>query len=235
MNASESPAVSADAGPHPGPRAGTDPIAVVVLGPAPDRRRGGWSMLLGVVNLISGAFLLVMFVSLSQGGDAAPWGPINDVLGAAGNVLLAALLPHLSRNAARSRWARRLVRTVTVASLVAAASGLALVTGVLPFEPSTAISIVAIVLQCGWMVWLNRRWSADPGVPRVIWRSGQAIGVALLAGLILTGASLLLPFGSLAANSLLIPAVALGGVAWILWPVWYLLVGRHLRRDDADR
>jgi hypothetical protein len=185
---------------------------------------------LGVVMLASGAFLLIMFISLATGGSAAPWGPINDLLSAAGNVLLAALLPRLSRAAARTGRARGFVRVVVGASLVAAASSVLMVAGVLPFEPSTAISIVAIVLQSAWMAWLNTAWSRDPRMPRRVARMGAAVGYGLLAGLGLVGASLLLPWGSAAANALLIPGVALGGVIWLVWPLWFVLVGRHLLR-----
>ena len=233
MNTSERPAVStgSDAPEEPN----TEPVAVVLLGPAPDRRTGDVAVALGVINLVSGAFLGVMFVSLAQGGSAAPWGPINDALAAAGNILLTLVLPRISRNAARSALTRGFVRTTAVASLVSAVSGLLLVAGVLPFEPSTAISMVAIVLQCAWMLWLSRSWARDPRVPAAIWRFGLTTGLALLAGMVLVGASLLLPFGSTAANLLLIPGVACGGVAWLAWPLWYVLLGRHLRRTDAAR
>jgi len=186
-------------------------------------------VVLGVVMLASGAFLIIMFVSLARGGSASPWGPINDLLGAASNVLLAILVPRLSRRAARTARSRGFVRTVVGASLVAAASGVLLVARVLPFEPSTAISIVAIVLQSAWMAWLNTAWSRDPRLPKAIWRTGAAVGYGLLAGLALTGASFLLPWGSVAANALLIPGVAIGGVIWLLWPLWFVLLGRHLR------
>ncbi len=233
MNTAEQPTVStgSDAPDEQSP----EPVVVVMLGPAPDRATGNLSVALGVVNLVAGGFLIVMFVSLAQGGSTAPWGPINDALAAAGNILLTLVLPRISRNAARSRLARGFVRATAVASLVSAVSGLLLVVRVLPFEPSTAISMVAIVLQCAWMLWLSRTWARDPRVPAAIWRFGLIAGLGLLAGMVLVGASLLLPFGSTAANLLLIPGVAGGGVAWLAWPLWYVLLGRHLRRTDAAR
>ena len=112
----------------------------------------------------------------------------------------------------------------------AAASGLLLVAGVLPFEPSTAISLVVIVLQCVWMIWLNRAWSREQRVPRRIARFGTVFGFGLLAGLALVGASMLLPWGSGAAYALLVPGVMLGGAMWVVWPLWFILLGRHLSR-----
>ncbi len=233
MNTAEQPTVSTGAD-APGEQS-PEPVVVVLLGPAPDRGTGNLSVALGVIFLVAGGFLIVMFVSLAQGGSAAPWGPINDVLAAVGNILLTLVVPRISRNAARSALARGFVRTTAVASLVSAVSSLLLVAGVLAFEPSTAISMVAIVLQCAWMIWLSRTWVRDPQVPTSIWRLGLTTGLALLAGMVLVGASLLLPFGLTAANLLLIPGVACGGVAWLAWPVWYVLLGRHLRRTDPAR
>ena len=210
-------------------------VAVVFVAPEPDQGDAARLVALGVVMLASGAFLIVMFVSLAGGGSAAPWGPINDLLGAAGNVLLAILVPRISRGAARTARERGFVRLITGTCLVAAASGVLLVAQVLPFEPSTAISIVAITLQMVWMAWLNRSWSRDPGMPRSIWRTGAAVAYGLIAGLALTGASFLFPSGSAAAKALLYPGVAIGGVVWLAWPLWFVLIGRHLRpAPDAD-
>lgn len=211
-----------------------DPF-VLRTAPDPDRRTGDACVALGVVTFVSGGFLIVMFVSMSQGASAAPWGPINDALSAAGNVVLAFLVPLLSSRAARTARSRAFVRVISAACLAAAASGALLVARVLPFEPSTAISMVVIVLQCGWMLWLNRAWARDPGMPRHIARFGSAFGAGLLGGMGLAGASLLLPWGSLAANALLIPGAVVGGAMWILWPLWFIALGRHLRRTGAGR
>ena len=210
----------------------SEPVADMAVGPSGGSRCGDWSVALGVINLVSGAFLAVMFASLATGGSASPWGPINALLSAFGNVILACLVPHLSRRAARSARARGFVRAIMVASLAAAASGFLLVAGVLPFEPSTVVSMVAIVAQCVWMIWLNRHWLRDPALPRMIPLAGLGFGGVLLGAFALAGASFLLPSGSLPANLLLYPGVVLGGLAWLLWPTWYILLGQHLRRAD---
>ena len=210
----------------------SEPVADMAVGPGGGRRCGDWAVALGVINLVSGAFLAVMFASMAAGGSASPWGPINDILSAFGNIILAFLVPHLSRRVARSARARGFVRAIVTASLVAAASGFLLVAGVLPFEPSTVISMVVIVAQCVWMIWLNRHWLRNPALPRVSPLSGLGFGGVLLGAFALAGASFLLPSGSLPANLLLYPGVALGGLAWLLWPTWYLLVGQHLRRAE---
>lgn len=186
---------------------------------------------LGVVTFASGGFLAAMFASLALGHGASPWGPINDALGAAGNVVLAAAIPMLSRRAIRRRWERALVRSTAGVSVAAALSGTLLVAQLLAFEPSTAISMVAIVLQMMWLLWLNRRYATDPEVPVSVHRFGLVVAVTLLSGLALVGASFAFPWGSPAAYALLIPGVVGGGVAWLGWPAWYVLLGRYVARS----
>lgn len=183
---------------------------------------------LGVLTLASGGFLAAMFASLAAGGSAAPWGPINDGLSAVGNVVLAAAIPMLSRRAARRRWERVLVRSTVAVSLAAAVSGALLVAGLLAFEPSTAVSLVCIVVQIAWLWWLNRRYATDPEVPRPVHRFGTFVAATLLVAFALVGASFAFPWGSAAAYALLIPGVVGGGLAWLGWPAWYLLLGRYL-------
>lgn len=183
---------------------------------------------LGIVTFASGGFLVAMFAALASGHSAAPWGPINDGLGALSNLVLAAAIPMLSRRAVRRRWERMLVRATSGVSVVAAVSAALLVAQVLAFAPSTAISMIAIVLQMLWLLWLNRRYAKDPEVPVPVHRFGSIVAVTLLVGIALVGASFVFPWGSPAAYALLIPGVVGGGIAWLGWPAWYLLLGRYL-------
>ena len=199
-------------------------------GPEPTRFWGQWSIALGLLTFTSGLFLLLMFISLSVGGSAAPWGPINDFLSGITNLMLAALMPVLSRNAARGRWERYGVGLVAGTSVVAAASSFMLVAGRLGFEQSTAVSMVAIVLQVAWMFWLNRRYFADPDVPGRVSRFGITFAAALLTAMAVFGASFALPPDTLARTVLQWVAGSGGGVAWLSWPLWFILLGRHLTR-----
>lgn len=212
------------------PAAASQPQTLGRDSPAPAASAGWarWSVGLGVLLFVSGAFLVVMYVSLALGGGAAPWGPINDALAAGGNVILAALVPYLSNAAARTPTARWFVRTVVAASLAASAAGLLLVTRLLSFETSTTVSILGIVVQCLWLIWLNRVWARHDAMPLRITRFGWAIGAGLLTGMALVAGSLLLPWGSAVANVLLFPGVVLGGVLWLAWPLYFILLGRHL-------
>jgi hypothetical protein len=204
------------------------------FGPRRSRGWGRFLIVLGLLTLISGGFLVAMFVAMGFGHGPAPWGPVNDSLTALSNLMLAAAIPMLSRRAERREWEQSLVRLAAAASVVSAVSGVLLVTNQLAFEVSTAISLAAILLQMLWLLWLSHRYAADPDVPAGIHLYGTTVAVALLAGLALAAASFAFPGGSLAAEALLIPGLAGGGVAWLAWPAWYLLVGRYLSRAPAD-
>ncbi|MCC6495914.1 MAG: hypothetical protein IT193_06600 [Propionibacteriaceae bacterium] len=199
-------------------------------GPEPTRFWGQWTVFQGVLTLTAGLFLLIMFISMGLGGSPAPWGPINDFLSGIANLLLAALIPVLSRRAARSRWERLGVKVLSGASVVGAAASLLLVAGAMGFEQSTAVSMAVISLQVIWMLWLNRRFLADPGVPRLIARFGTTFAVSMLAALIAFGVAFGVGTGSMAGTVLQAVGGAVGGVAWLAWPAWFVMLGRHLVR-----
>lgn len=81
-----------------------------------------------------------------------------------------------------------------------------------------------------WMLWLNRRFSTDPGVPRRVSRFGIAFAVSLLAALVLVGTSFLFEAGNGASTVLQAVGGAVGGVAWLSWPLWFIVLGRHVAR-----
>lgn len=202
-------------------------------GPEPTRFWGQWSIVLGLLTFTSGLFLLIMFISLGLGRGPDPWGPVNDFLSGVANLLLAVLIPVLSHRAARLPWERLGVRVLAAASVVGAMAGFLLVARLMAFEQSTAVSIAVIVLQILWMLWLNRRFLDDPTVPRAVSRFGIAFAVSLLAALGLFGASFAAGPGSLVGTVLQSLGGVLGGVAWLSWPLWFIMVGRHLKRAAA--
>lgn len=197
-------------------------------GADPTRFWGQWSIFLGVLTFTSGLFLLLMFISIGLGGSPSPWGPINDFLSAIANLMLAALIPVISRRAARSRLERLWVKLMAGTSAVGAAASLLLLAGAMGFEQSTAVSMAVIALQVIWMLWLNRRFQADPGVPPLIARFGTTFAVSMLAALVAFGAAFGVGTGSTAGAVLQGVGGAVGGVAWLAWPAWYIMLGRHL-------
>lgn len=204
-------------------------------GPEPTRFWGQWSIGLGVLTFTSGLFLLLMFISLALGGRADPWGPINDLLSGIANLLLAALIPVISRRAAGGRWERVGMWLTAGASVVGSAASFLLVAGVMPFEQSTAVSIAVILLQVLWMLWLNLRFRTDPGVPRPVSTFGLAFAGSMLTGLVAFSLSFLTAADNWLHTALQGLGGAVAGVAWLSWPLWFILLGRHLAAGGSAR
>lgn len=80
------------------------------------------------------------------------------------------------------------------------------------------------------MLGLNRRLAVDSGVPRRVSRIGIAFTVSLPAGLVLVGMSFLVEAGSGASTVLQAFGGAVGRPAWLSWPIWWILLGRHIVR-----
>ena len=76
------------------------------------------------------------------------------------------------------------------------------------------------------------------GWPRRLTRLGRGAGLAMLAGMPILSLGYVAPGGSALRKALLTVGGALGGAAWISWPIWHLLVGRALadgRRSPTVR
>lgn len=193
----------------------------------PSRAAGTGLVVWSAASVVALVLLAAMFAQIAQGGGADPWGPMNDVTGAITYLMLAVLVPALSLPTARTRRSRALLWSMVAGCIAAAAAGLLLVTRVLDFATSTTISMVVVTLHAAWLIWLNRSWLAAPWMPHRIARLGLVAGSAYFAGLAVAGVSFLLG-GASTSNVPLFVGTAVGAAAWVGWPVWGLLAGRHL-------
>ncbi|MPV38594.1 hypothetical protein [Georgenia subflava] len=188
-----------------------------------------------VVGVASGAALVVMFaVEVPRGGPYV-FGTTNDVLGAAYQLLTVPVLLELGRELPDTK-VRQVLHPVTVGSaVVAATSGVLLVAQVLPFGPSTAVSIGAVVVQAGWMLTAGNQLLRRRGFPERTARWARRIGGLVLGSLVAVGVGLTLPEGSARTAALTVAAVP-GGIVWLAWPIWFHLAARHLRNvaDDVE-
>lgn len=212
-------------------------------GPPPSDLWGWWAAVTGFVILVAGLFLLMMFVSMVLGYGTDPWGPINDMLAALGNLMLAALIPFASQRAAANPVSRGMVWLVSAASVVGAVAGGLLLLGRLSLEQSSAVTVSVTCIQMLWLLWLGRRFARDEDLPRDLPRLALVFPLTLLLAIGLAIGSLFFPWGPTtplpdlapvlgpdAQTSLFLlgPAVVLAGVTWLMWPFWLLLLGRHL-------
>ncbi|TFB46962.1 hypothetical protein E3O23_15935 [Cryobacterium tagatosivorans] len=182
------------------------------------------------VTLTAGAFLIAMFVLEAPYNGPYNFGRANDALAALGNVLIAALVLHVSRPAERPGRSRAFVRIVAAASVVAAVCSILLAFGLIAFEVSTGISIAVILLQASWMLWVNTRLY-DLGVfSRLLSRCGQLVGAGLWMGLLTVGISAMFGWLTIAQVLILGLGIFIAGGVWLAWPFWFVMLGLHLRK-----
>ena len=118
--------------------------------------------------------------------------------------------------------------TIVGSSVAAAGSSFLLAFHAIPFAPSTAVTVGAILVQSVWVIVVNAKLLRRGGWPRRLARLGRGAGLAMLAGMPILSLGYLAPSGSALRKALFAVGGTLGGAAWVSWPVWYLLVGRSL-------
>ena len=185
------------------------------------------------ITLTAGAFLIAMFVLEAPYDGPYNFGRANDVLSALGNVMIAALVLHVSRPAERSAGSRVFARIVAAASVIAAVSSILLAVELLAFEASAATSIVVILLQAAWMLWVNTRLYELGVFSRLLSRSGQLVGGGLWLGLLIVGLSALFGWLTVAQVLILGLGVFIAGGVWLAWPLWFVMLGLQLRARPA--
>lgn len=188
----------------------------------------GFAYAAGVFGIIGGLQLLGFYVvdfGLPQRGG--PLGSANDLMAApAGTMMIpVALALHAML---QPRQAVLLTLTGIAAMVGMAMSGPLLVYGVIDFYPTQlAIGAGSAALLLVWITLTSRLvgrflfWSAPA-------RLGRALGLAYVTALALLAVSLLLPSTWVAQQIALGAGLALGGLAWLAMPFWFLLVGAQL-------
>jgi hypothetical protein len=172
--------------------------------------------------------LALMFGVETPRGGPYVFGATNDVLGVAFDVLAIPVFAELSADLPDGPVRRLLAPAVLAASGTAAASGALLVARVLPFAPSTAVSVAGMEVQAAWLL-LAGRQLRDAGAPRDVGALGAAIGAGMLGGALVAGLGLLFPRTSAGRRVLFYAGAAPGALAWALWPLWFHRVARYLR------
>jgi hypothetical protein len=193
----------------------------------------------GVTGILANLFLIALYVALGlqAGGPEAETslGPVGDLSGSASDLLgslsAAFMIPvalALGGRLPRRRAARLAQAAGLTAMALLTAGGPLLVLGVLSFEVETPIAMAAWIVLCLWLLLLNR-WLRSSGTPPVrLARLGEVLGVGLLAGYVIVGLGLLLPWMSWPQLVVFGVGVLIGLPAYLGIPVWFVLLGRHL-------
>ena len=182
---------------------------------------------LGGVNLVT--LGLMYAVEVPRQGPYY-FGAINDF--GSGLYFLSSIpvLWQIHRRLCDGPASRTALWTVVGSSVAAAGSSFLLTFHKIPFGPSTAVTVGAILVQSVWVTVVNAKLLRRGRWPKRLARIGRGVGIAMLAGLPIVSLGFLTPSGSALRYVLFAIGGSLGVVAWIGWPVWYLLVGRSLSR-----
>lgn len=193
----------------------------------------------GATGILANLFFIALYVRLGlqagrpegqtplgSAGELA--GPASDLMGSLATAFMIPVTLALAGRLPQRRTARVVQMAGLTAMAVLAAGGPLLVLGVLAFEVETAIAVGAWVVLSLWLLLINLwlRLSGDLR-PRVA-RLGELLGAAMLAGYVIVGLGLLLPWMSWAQLVVFGAGILIGLPAWLCIPVWFLLLGRHL-------
>jgi hypothetical protein len=192
-------------------------------------RGAAWAAMVSGAGGIAGVIALAGFFALERDASNAPLGTASDL----SSVLVALLIPAA---AALSAYlpARRRVRALQAAGItvmaITAVCGPLLVAGAVDFNVETPVSAISGYLVAGWVGVVSRMLRGVCPFGPAVTRLGQFIGVGLLAGLVLVGIALPLPWMSWPQLVIGGAGLVIGAPAWALVPVWSLFLGHALLR-----
>lgn len=178
-----------------------------------------------LLGVIASVLLLLMFaVELPFNGPYG-YGAGYEVLTAGASVLSAVLVLYLSRMARPGPSARVLAPALAILLIVEAAFALLLVLHLVAVEVSVAATLTVLVLEGIWLIWLNRRLGRLGAFSPFLSTFGWLIGACLTIGVPISVLGLLLPPLEILQLLVLGFGVFLAGGAWLVFSLWWLMVG----------
>ena len=199
----------------------------------------------GATGILANLLLIALYVRLGlQAGRPEAQsllGPASDLAGSLATAFMISVALALAGRLPRRRAARLTQAAGLTAMAVLTIGGPLLVLGVLAFEVATPISLAAWIILCVWLLLVNRWLRSSAALPVRVARLGEFLGAGTLAGYVVVGLGLLLPWMSWAQLVVFGAGVLIGLPSWLGIPVWFLFLGRHLglsdhaRRDHAQK
>jgi hypothetical protein len=193
----------------------------------------------GITGILANLSLIAMYVLLGlQSGNPEDGtlsssafhmtGSANDLLGSLSTALMIPVAFFLGKRLPRLRGARFVQTAGLAAMALLSVGGPLLVLGILAFEVETPISMVALILLILWVLLVNRWLRLSHALPHRLARFGEFLGAGFLAGYVIVGLGLLLPWMSW-------PQLVVFGVGFLVGlpgylgiPVWFVILGRYL-------
>jgi hypothetical protein len=185
------------------------------------------------VNLVASVMFVLTFLFEVPMNGPYVYGRTYSALFAIGSVLSVVLITHLSGKV-KSSTGVRVVGFLACAVLLAAAVALVMLTlGLAEVRIAVPLAVAAMFLHGAWMLWANRRLGADGVFPRLLSVWGWVTGAALMVGLVIGAVGVVLPRLTIAQLLVLGLGIFIAGGVWLVWPIWYVMVGARLRAADA--
>lgn len=155
-------------------------------------------------------------------------GSASDLLGSLATAFMIPVALFLGGRLPRL-WAPRLVQALGLAAMaLLTVGGPLLVLGVLSFEVQTPIAIGAWIMLGLWLLLVNLWLRRTDTLPYRVARFGELVGAGFLAGYVIVGFGLLLPWMSSPQLVVFGLGVIVGLPGYLGIPVWFVLLGRHL-------
>lgn len=191
----------------------------------------------GVAGLVAG-LLLIGFFTLADPYDATAGGPTwlggaNDVVGIVQFGAFAPVIWALRRWLPATRWMRAVTVVAVVAAIAFAVLGVLLVANVLTFEQQIGPVIVTIIVTYAWLLTANLAAHRFRTLPRAVTLSGVMLAVGFLVGMVLVGASLVIP--SPVGQIIGWAGYAIGFLGWLGLPVYSLLLAARVFTDREEQ
>ncbi|MFP5416870.1 MAG: hypothetical protein ACLGHZ_08325 [Actinomycetes bacterium] len=194
-----------------------------------DRTAGVAGYTAAGLGVVAAAALAVMFAVEKPRGGPYVFGAVNDFTGGLYYAATIPVIVQIHRRLPDGPASRTALAAVVTGSAAASASGVLLSLHLIPFVPSTAVSIVGIVGQAVWTTATHHQLLDHGTYPRDLARAGRAIGLGMLAALPLVGGGLAAGAAPELQRALYGIGGALGGAAYLSWPLWFAAAGRRLR------
>jgi hypothetical protein len=194
----------------------------------------------GVTGILANLSLIVMYVllGLQDGRPEAQTlvgsafhvaGSASDLLGSLATAFMIPVALVLGSRLPRRRAARFTQAAGLTAMALLAIGGPLLVLGVLTFDIETPIAIGTWIVLSVWLLLVNRWLRLSNALPYRVVQFGEFLGAGFLAGYVIVGLGLLLPWMSWPQLVVFGFGVLVGLPAYLGIPVWFVLLGRHLR------
>ena len=184
----------------------------------------------GATGILANLSLIAFFaLQATHPDDGFSLGSANDIVGSLATAFMIPVALFLGGRLPPRRAARFTQAAGLTAMALLSVGGPLLVLGVLAFEVETPIAMAAWIILSLWLLLVNRWLRLSNALPVRLARLGEYLGAGTLVGYLVVGLGLLLPWMSSGQLVVFGVGLVIGLPAWLGIPVWFVLLGRHLR------